>query len=68
VSGFLELWEDSVEEFEFPGDSPDEVVGDAVRIHRVFDFLKDKGMIANLLQLHHRIVQSTESLSTELVT
>lgn len=66
VSGLFEFGEDSIEEFEFPRDSPDEVVRDAVRIHRVFDFLENERMIANLLQLHHRVVQSTESLSTKL--
>ena len=66
MASSFEFREDTVEEFEFAGDSPNEIVGDAIRIHRVLNFFEDKWMIANLLQLHHRIVQATESLSTRI--
>jgi hypothetical protein len=67
VTSSFEFRKDTIKEFELSARSPKEIVADAVRIHCVLDFFEDKWMITDLLQLHHRIVQPTESFATKLV-
>ena len=66
MTAALEFRKDSVEEFEFSTCSPEEVVTDIVWIHCVLDFFEYEGMIADFLELHHRVIQSAETLSTQL--
>ena len=61
MTGTFEFGENSIEEFEFAARAPKEIIADTVRIHRVLDLFKDKRMITDLLQLHHRVIQSPES-------
>ena len=68
MTAAFEFRKDTVKKFEFSARSPQEIVADAVRIHGVLDFFEDERMITDLLQLHHSIVQPTESFSTKLVT
>ena len=66
MTAALEFWKNAVEEFEFPTRAPQEIIADTVWVHCVLDFFKDEGVITNLLQLHHRVVQPAESLAIKL--
>ena len=66
MTAAFEFREDTIKKLELAARSPKEIIADIVGIHRVLDFFKDKRMITDLLQLHHRIVQPTESFATKI--
>jgi hypothetical protein len=67
VSTTLELWKHTIKQFELSTCPPQQIVAHTVRIHCILNLFKHKGMIADLLQLHHGIIQTAESFPEKLV-
>ena len=66
MTAAFELGQDAIEELEFSACSPQEIIADIIWIHRIFHFFEHERMIADFLQLHHRVIQSAESFTTQL--
>lgn len=61
VASLFEFWKNTIEEFKLSAGTPEQVITNIVGVHGVFDFLKNKWVIADLLQLHHSVIQTAES-------
>src|SRR6266480_5227334 len=61
MAGDLELWKNSVEQFEFAGDAPQKVVGSPSGIHLVLDLFENKWVVAQFAKLHEHVAQTTHS-------
>src|SRR5271156_329658 len=58
MTASFELWQDSIEKFEFACGTPYHVVGTLARIHLVLHRLEDEGMVTEFPKLHQHVAET----------
>lgn len=58
MTASFELWQDSIEKFEFACGTPYHVVGTLARIHLVLHRLEDEGVVTEFSQLHQHVAET----------